>query len=316
MLSIRCARCAVLSPSSSPSAVLLRSTPSSLTRPLHSSPTSSAESDPYLNHFQRKIVKKVRNFDPDDSSVQPTGQKARNPTLSVDMPVWPPPASYRKKGIRGLPGKNTVKSFDRPTHSASDPLPEAPSANKTLSRPDSDGWQAAHADGAEPWDPKASGFKKLRFYAGGVSGGVPKWIQKKQDRVDSERYDTSTPNPRHGRKGQGQEEPSFGLGAPGQTNEDYKPAKKARHATGRHAQRSVGATTDQDYESPRSLSMHLMQNVKAGLFTVDDAHEKVLNAPGDLGHNAPVWNTLMTLAVKQKRWSKAIGFYNEVSRQI
>lgn len=47
--------------------------------------------------------------------------------------------------------------------------------------------------------------------------------------------------------------------------------------------------------------------------TLEDAYERVLAAPGDVGNGAGVWNTLMTIALKTKRWSKAVGYYNEVS---
>ena len=322
MLSSRCTRSFLLRPSSSSSSSPSTSTPSLLllSRPryrpfsstsphlLHS--TSSTLSDaPPLSPLQRKIVKAIRNgVDPDDRSSQgPTPTRPpRKTTLDPErMSVWPPPASYKKKGVHGIPGKRAQASFSPPTRPAG-------SGGPTTGRSDKDGWKAAHAPGAEPWDPRQDGFKKLKFYKGGVSGGVPKWIQRKKDALDEERYDTSTPNPRHGGAGAGASSSSF-ESSRSRAGGDGKEYKKPRSLGGRHDRRSRTATTSEHYESPRTLSMHLLAATKEGHMMLEDAYERVLAAPGDVGNVAGVWNTLMTIALKTRNWNKAVGYYNEVS---
>ncbi|KAL7412942.1 hypothetical protein BDY24DRAFT_391676 [Mrakia frigida] len=224
------------------------------------------------------------------------------------MSVWPPPASYKKKGVYGLPGRKAAASFSPPTRAAGEGRGEG--AGPT-GRKDKDGWTSAHAPGEEPWNPREAGFKKVRFFKGGVSGGVPKWVQRKKDAIDEERYDTSTPNPRHG-GASGSSSYSSSRPLDGGVGKDYK---KPRSAGGRHERRSKTATTSEHYESPRSLSIHLMAATKEGHMTLDDAYERVLAAPGVVGDNSGVWNTLMSIALRNERWTKAVGFYNEMKRR-
>lgn len=134
-------------------------------------------------------------------------------------------------------------------------------------------------------------------------------MQRKKDAIDEERYDTSTPNPRHG-GASGSSSYSSSRPLDGGVGKDYK---KPRSLGGRHERRSKTATTSEHYESPRSLSIHLMAATKEGHMTLDDAYERVLAAPGVVGDNSGVWNTLMSIALRNERWTKAVGFYNEVS---
>lgn len=217
--------------------------------------------------------------------------------MSLTQDVWPPPASYKKKSYVGLPSKKDQTSFGfqtRPGEASAAAGSSSSAQLSRLSKKDKDGWTFAAAPGSEPWNPADDGFKPVKFYKGGVSGGVPRWIQRKKDAEDDSKF-----NPSRARDGD--------------TAEEEDKQKKPRMAGGRHDFRSRTSTTGEHYESGRTLSVHLLDGFRAGHLTLEDCHSRVLKAPGMVGEDAGVWNTLMTIALKHKKWTKAVGFYNEVS---
>jgi hypothetical protein len=90
--------------------------------------------------------------------------------------------------------------------------------------------------------------------------------------------------------------------------------KKVRSPTGRVAMRSKRATTSEDYASAKDLGIHLRRAVLDDkVFDLEEARERVLEAPGTIGLAVGVWNVLISIAFKQERGKRAFELYNEVS---
>lgn len=230
----------------------------------------------------RRVAARIHSTPDGDSPAHASSSWGRSGlrTRGLSPDVWPPPASYKSKGAKGTPL--------RPSSTAN---PPARSVTAPIIAPEG-GWKRVtirnEADGPLA-GPQGRPFKKVKHFAGGVSGGVPSWIRSKQERAlaDDDYFAPSSPSRHDSRSGS-----FFSEAAPRRPRPSIK-------GSGINAE---------DYSTPRTLSIFLLRNK----YSYDDALRLVRDAPGDVGLQAGVWNTLITIALKERNTSLALRTYNDV----
>jgi hypothetical protein len=171
------------------SALLLRSSSAKPATGRHfgSSPTSLKQTkvkDPLRSPSTRKFVESLRRNDHDTNYLSDRyGQASRafSPKLGkpfANLDQWPPPAYYRGKGHK-KPAMALTSLMQKPRL-------------REVSREEEvePGWtRVLPPDEGRPLAEKmrAKGFKKVKHWAGGKSGGVPGWILRKEEaRMEAE----------------------------------------------------------------------------------------------------------------------------------
>ncbi|CED82495.1 Pentatricopeptide repeat [Phaffia rhodozyma] len=234
---------------------------------------------------RRQYIAKMRRSD-QDGNLYPGSNLQEKPSrfLNAGPQTWPPPKSYSSNrarttaplALKGVHSTRDVSSADDLSR-----LTSAPSARKH--QPGK--WERTLFDeksgmAVKPGQPYAqslqdNGFKKKRNFQGGKSGGAPPWMK---DRTIE--------------------------GGP----------KSRRTVDDRETRANRTRVFDKDleqgaYDSPKTLSQYLVS--PENTITAEEAVNKVAMAPGSIGKNTVVWNSLLTLMFKRRvAWPRVNQIYS------
>lgn len=195
-LLLRSAASEASSSSSSAVPACLALPPPTLRRQLASTPvllgkkSSPPPTDPMRRSGMRKFVEDLRRRDDDGATTARFGQGSRafspaapKPFASLDR--WPPPKTYVGKGHHKPVGTQTN-------------LRRKPELRAVSSEEDFKKWTQVLPGGGRTLNDtlKHKGFKKVRHFEGGRSGGAPSWIFDKE-KTRAYKGEEETDEPKH-----------------------------------------------------------------------------------------------------------------------